>query len=102
MSLRSALQRAGLQPVARPALEQLSQPRAADRGLARPSLERLLLAAVRLEFRGEVFVAPRGSSLLGSGCEVACCTENASDDHVVDFYRTLDSLTRQRGDSPAG
>jgi hypothetical protein len=28
--------------------------------LARPSLERLLLAAVRLEFRGEVFVAPRG------------------------------------------
>ena len=43
---------------------------AADQ-LARPSLERLLLAAVRLEFRGEVFVAPRGSSLLGSGCEVA-------------------------------
>ena len=42
--------------------------------LARPSLERLLLAAVRLEFRGEVFVAPRGSSLLGSGCEVAGCT----------------------------
>lgn len=46
---------------------------AADQ-LARPSLERLLLAAVRLEFRGEVFVAPRGSSLLGSGCEVAGCT----------------------------
>ena len=39
-----------------------------------PSLERLLLAAVRLEFRGEVLVAPRASPLLGSGCEVAGCT----------------------------
>ena len=46
---------------------------AADQ-FARPSLERLLLASVRLEFRGEVFVAPRGSSLLGSGCEVAGCS----------------------------
>jgi hypothetical protein len=40
----------------------------------RSGWERLLLATVRPEFRVEVFVAPRGSPLLGSGCAVAGCT----------------------------
>jgi hypothetical protein len=40
----------------------------------RSGWERLLLATVRPEFRVEMFVAPRGSPLLGSGCAVAGCT----------------------------
>ncbi len=40
----------------------------------RSGWERLLLETVRPEFRVEVFVAPRGSPLLGSGCAVAGCT----------------------------
>jgi integrase len=40
----------------------------------RPSWERLLVETVRPEFRGEVFIAPEGSPLLGAGCAVAGCT----------------------------
>jgi integrase len=40
----------------------------------RSGWERLLLETVRAEFRVEVFVAPNGSPLLGSGCVVAGCT----------------------------
>jgi integrase len=38
------------------------------------SWERLLLGAVRPQFRGEVIVVAEGSPLLGAGCAVAGCT----------------------------